>query len=127
MAPTGARHLFGPLRGAEATDAPTTAFLLERLAAHPHAASHGSLRLPCLRLADPTGRIMAVSSGTCAGIIATAPAGAGGFGYDPLFIVPEYHRTFGELCGRPREGRHQPPGTGDAALLPAILRLLPPA
>ncbi len=25
------------------------------------------------------------------------PRGAGGFGYDPLFLIPEYHRTFGEL------------------------------
>ena len=24
-------------------------------------------------------------------------AGSGGFGYDPLFLIPEYHRTFGEL------------------------------
>jgi XTP/dITP diphosphohydrolase len=23
--------------------------------------------------------------------------GAGGFGYDPLFLVPEYGKTFGEL------------------------------
>jgi XTP/dITP diphosphohydrolase len=23
--------------------------------------------------------------------------GTGGFGYDPLFLIPEYHRTFGEL------------------------------
>ena len=25
------------------------------------------------------------------------PRGAGGFGYDPLFLIPEYHKTFGEL------------------------------
>ncbi|MCH8065696.1 MAG: non-canonical purine NTP pyrophosphatase, partial [Chloroflexi bacterium] len=25
------------------------------------------------------------------------PAGTSGFGYDPLFEVAEYHRTFGEL------------------------------
>jgi XTP/dITP diphosphohydrolase len=35
--------------------------------------------------------------GTCHGRIAESPAGSGGFGYDPLFIVSEYHRTFGEL------------------------------
>lgn len=48
-------------------------------------------------LADPSGRIVAESQGTCHGRILTARRGAGGFGYDPLFLVPEYHRTFGEL------------------------------
>ena len=49
------------------------------------------------KIADPAGTIVAVSNGVCGGLIADHPAGAGGFGYDPLFIVPEYHRTFGEL------------------------------
>ena len=40
---------------------------------------------------------MAGSQGTCRGRIAPGRSGSGGFGYDPLFIVPEYHRTFGEL------------------------------
>src|SRR6202030_698 len=48
-------------------------------------------------LADPTGAIRAESSGECHGRIRFAPAGSGGFGYDPLFEVIEYHRTFGEL------------------------------
>ncbi|MFG0332422.1 MAG: non-canonical purine NTP pyrophosphatase [Maioricimonas sp. JB049] len=26
-----------------------------------------------------------------------APRGTNGFGYDPYFLIPEYHRTFGEL------------------------------
>ena len=25
------------------------------------------------------------------------PRGGEGFGYDPLFLIPEYHKTFGEL------------------------------
>lgn len=33
----------------------------------------------------------------CTGIIATSPRGSNGFGYDPIFIVPEYNRTFAEL------------------------------
>jgi XTP/dITP diphosphohydrolase len=73
------------------------ALLLERLAGRPrhertaHYACHAAL-------ADPTGAIVAVSQGECRGLIAEARQGAGGFGYDPLFIVPEYHRTFGELA-----------------------------
>lgn len=82
--------------GREAVDAANNRLLLERLAGlgedrrAAHYACHAAL-------ADPAGRIVATASGTCGGRIATEPAGAGGFGYDPLFVVPEYHRTFGEL------------------------------
>jgi XTP/dITP diphosphohydrolase len=48
-------------------------------------------------LAAPGGRIVATAAGVCHGRLTTAARGHGGFGYDPLFIVPEYHRTFGEL------------------------------
>src|SRR5687768_5334627 len=35
--------------------------------------------------------------GTCQGHVASAPGGAGGFGYDPLFIPYGYDRSFAEL------------------------------
>ncbi|MGB9919779.1 MAG: XTP/dITP diphosphatase [Moorellales bacterium] len=35
--------------------------------------------------------------GTCEGFIQFAPRGENGFGYDPLFYVPEYDRTLAEL------------------------------
>lgn len=35
--------------------------------------------------------------GECAGRIADAPYGAGGFGYDPIFYVPEYGMTYSEM------------------------------
>jgi len=77
-------------------DARNNALLLERLASF-----QGNARLAhyaCQAcLADPAGRIVAESQGLCGGLIAERPQGAGGFGYDPLFVVPEYHRTFGEL------------------------------
>jgi len=82
--------------GAGATDVANNALLLERLAAHRGAAR--AAHYAChAALADPSGAIVATSAGTCGGLIATEPGGTGGFGYDPLFIVPEYHRTFGEL------------------------------
>lgn len=52
-----------------------------------------------LALADPTGKLRASTSGRCHGRIRTCEAGSGGFGYDPLFEILEYHRTFGELAG----------------------------
>jgi XTP/dITP diphosphohydrolase len=51
-------------------------------------------------LADPSGDVKAVVEGRCHGVITRQRRGSGGFGYDPLFLVPEYHRSFGELSPR---------------------------
>lgn len=48
-------------------------------------------------ISDPTGTIRLSVEATCRGCIIREPRGANGFGYDPYFLVPEYHRTFGEL------------------------------
>jgi XTP/dITP diphosphohydrolase len=48
-------------------------------------------------LADPQGEVKAVTEGRCHGVIIHERRGQGGFGYDPLFLIPEYHYTFGEL------------------------------
>ncbi len=48
-------------------------------------------------LADPRGAVHAIVEGRCHGRIIAEYRGNGGFGYDPLFLIPEYHRTFGEL------------------------------
>lgn len=42
-------------------------------------------------------RFRVVVFGRCDGRIALEPRGSGGFGYDPLFVVPDLDRTFGEL------------------------------
>ena len=41
------------------------------------------------------------------GLITEEPAGARGFGYDPVFFVPELGKTLAELVER-REESHQP-------------------
>jgi XTP/dITP diphosphohydrolase len=51
-------------------------------------------------LANPAGEVKAVTEGRCHGMIVAEPRGTGGFGYDPLFLVPEFHKTFGELSPR---------------------------
>ncbi len=48
-------------------------------------------------LSDPEGEVIAVTEGRCQGVLTTELRGNGGFGYDPLFIIQEYHRSFGEL------------------------------
>lgn len=47
-------------------------------------------------LADKNGLLAAVE-GSCCGLIALDPSGTAGFGYDPLFYIPKYKKTFGQL------------------------------
>jgi XTP/dITP diphosphohydrolase len=76
-----------------------------------------------LALADPSGTIVAESEGRCGGRIAQARGGEGGFGYDPLFVLPEYHQTFGELSPRVKAAlSHR--ARALERLLPALRRLL---
>ena len=49
------------------------------------------------------GRIVFRSTGTVEGTIAPAPRGSGGFGYDPVFLVPEYGKTMAELSLEEKE------------------------
>src|SRR5215212_2999056 len=50
-----------------------------------------------LGIATPDGRLFQ-RTGTCRGWVAREPAGAGGFGYDPIFLVPELGRTMAEIA-----------------------------
>ncbi|MBA3451627.1 MAG: RdgB/HAM1 family non-canonical purine NTP pyrophosphatase [Deltaproteobacteria bacterium] len=45
----------------------------------------------------PLGTENLTADGVCEGILLDAPRGTGGFGYDPLFLVPELGQTFAEL------------------------------
>jgi len=47
-------------------------------------------------IADKKG-IVGLTQGRCAGRIALQSKGNKGFGYDPLFLVPAYNKTFGQL------------------------------
>ncbi|WP_339817229.1 XTP/dITP diphosphatase [Paenibacillus sp. FSL R7-0216] len=50
-----------------------------------------------LALYDPANGQFIEASGEAQGWITSAPAGGGGFGYDPLFYLPAYDKTFAEL------------------------------
>jgi XTP/dITP diphosphohydrolase len=50
-------------------------------------------------------RIRQTFEGRCEGRIALAPRGAGGFGYDPIFIDAELGRTFAELSPEEKSSR----------------------
>jgi XTP/dITP diphosphohydrolase len=93
----GAPGIYSARYGGEgSTDADNNRRLLESLGDTPlpqrtaHYVCH-------VALADPNGVIRAESHDVCHGRIRFEPAGENGFGYDPLFEIIEYHRTFGEL------------------------------
>jgi len=44
-----------------------------------------------------SGDTVTTARGEVEGVIAHAPSGSGGFGYDPLFFVPELGQTFAEI------------------------------
>ncbi len=56
-----------------------------------------SARFRCvIAIATPEGDIRTVE-GVCEGVIARESRGSNGFGYDPVFFIKEYNRTFAEL------------------------------
>jgi XTP/dITP diphosphohydrolase len=51
-----------------------------------------------IAIASPDGKIVAEAVGICKGAIANSPRGNNGFGYDPIFLVPELQQTFAETA-----------------------------
>ena len=82
--------------GEPANDDANNRKLVEALANTPDE-SRGAAFLCHLALSDPDGTIRLEAEGACRGRIIRELRGPGGFGYDPLFLIPEYHKTFGEL------------------------------
>ena len=62
------------------------------------AAERGAHFLCCIACITPDGRELTVW-GDCPGVILDAPRGQDGFGYDPLFYLPDAGMTFAELSG----------------------------
>lgn len=74
-------------------------------------------------LADPTGVIRLTAEDRCRGRIINEPRGTNGFGYDPYFLIPEYHRTFGELSSTVKQYlSHR--ARAFAKFIPGMMRLL---
>lgn len=47
-------------------------------------------------VAAPDGQLW-LTEGSCEGVLLEAPRGEGGFGYDPLFFLPDHNRTMAEI------------------------------
>jgi len=82
--------------GEPTDDAKNNALLLERLRGVPDE-ERGAKFVCHMVLAKPDGTVVAETLGTCRGTILRELRGTGGFGYDPLFQIAEYHRTLAEL------------------------------
>ena len=67
--------------------------LLDNMRGQTTRAAHFACAIAC---AFPNGDTL-TAEGRCDGTIAFAPMGEGGFGYDPVFFVPEKAKTFGQL------------------------------
>jgi XTP/dITP diphosphohydrolase len=82
--------------GDNATDADRRALLIAELATNQNRSRRA--RFVCVvAVAAPDQTVLKVAEGFCEGVIAPAPRGTGGFGYDPLFVPDGYELTFAEL------------------------------
>ena len=104
-------------------EAATTAIAIARAAATTTATDRSARFTAALALADPSGAIRLEVEGHCPGVILEAPRGAGGFGYDPVFLVPELGQTFAEM-DKATKGRIGHRGRAFALLEPGLRQLL---
>jgi XTP/dITP diphosphohydrolase len=77
------------------TDVWNNIVLLQQLAGV--APSERTARYRCVLVAARDGRILFTAEGSVDGLILDAPRGTGGFGYDPLFYLPELDCTMAEM------------------------------
>jgi len=81
--------------GENASDAERIAYLLKRMNGVPQ--EKRTARFRCvIALATPEGKVK-LCSGECPGLITLEPRGEHGFGYDPIFYLPELGKTMAEL------------------------------
>ena len=102
------------------TDVRNNLYLLDRM----RDALNRTARYHCVLALARNGTVLLRAEGSVEGEILSAPRGNGGFGYDPLFWLPELGRTMAEIT---LEDKHQLSHRGRAfrALLPQLKTLLP--
>lgn len=93
----GAPGVYSARYGNKNSDAERTAFLLENMRDVP-AEQRTARFVSAIACALPDGRVVAARS-TCEGTILFETRGDNGFGYDPVFYVPELGMTFAEADG----------------------------
>ena len=91
----GAPGVYSARYGHKASDKERTAYLLENMKDVPEE-RRGAKFVCVITCLFPDGRKI-VARGECPGVIARAPPGENGFGYDPVFYLPELGMTYAEL------------------------------
>jgi len=106
--------------GAGDQGARNNALLLERLTGVPEAQRAARYRCVVAYLETPS-VVPEIVEAACEGFILSAPRGAGGFGYDPLFFSSDLRMSFGEA---PPAAKHRVSHRGRAlrALIEVLLR-----
>ena len=84
----------GPM-GEGATDEKNNQKLLEEMKNVPDE-KRACRFVSCIALVRP-GKEMLLARGTCEGVVGHEEKGDGGFGYDPLFVIPELSKTYAEI------------------------------
>jgi XTP/dITP diphosphohydrolase len=84
-----------PATPGSSVDDRNNAALLRAMDGIPPNCRHARYR--CVLAAARDGEIIATASGTVEGQILLAPRGQGGFGYDPLFFLPDLNKTMSEI------------------------------
>jgi XTP/dITP diphosphohydrolase len=96
---------------------------IERLLRELTGESNRAAQFVCVvAIARPDGTIALEAEGICRGEILQSPRGEGGFGYDPIFYVPQQGQTFAEMAPETKQHlSHR--GKAFAALLPQLSQL----
>ena len=77
-----------------------------------------------IAIASPDGSIALETQGICPGEILKTPQGSQGFGYDPIFYVPQHQQTFAQMTPKlKRDISHR--GKAFALLLPQFKKIYP--
>lgn len=92
------------LAGTGADDAANRARLLELLAPYPEPHRRTARFVCCLVWLSPEEPDPKIFTGVCTGRISSAPRGHHGFGYDPVFEIPELGRTLAEVEPAVKDG-----------------------
>jgi XTP/dITP diphosphohydrolase len=96
---------YGSTNGEKLSDAERRKYLLSKLQDQPQpwtARFHATIAIAIPKLWSPTDLLsdkptLQLFEGICPGEIISAERGTGGFGYDPIFLLPELGKTMAEL------------------------------
>jgi XTP/dITP diphosphohydrolase len=86
--------------------------------------SQRTARFRCVVAVSLPEGLVGTAEGVCEGLIAMRPSGDGGFGYDPVFYLPEYGKTMAELPAYVKQ-RISHRGLAFASIKPLLQQLFP--